>query len=121
MRFLSIYTPAASTAGVPPSKEHMERMGKLIEESMKAGWLLETGAMLPISKGGARVRSDGRQITVLDGPFAEAKEVIAGYALLEAQSREEVIGLVKQFLEVAGKGECDVQQIMEPDADFARP
>jgi hypothetical protein len=117
LKFLSIYTPDEKTAARGPAPEHMADMGKLIEEGMTAGWLLETGAMLPLAKGGARVRKAGGDVAVLDGPFAEAKEVIAGYAIISAGSRDEAIGLVRKFLKVAGDGECDLLQIMDQGAN----
>ena len=85
MKYLSLYTPGQRTG--PPSKEHMAEMGKLIEESMKSGELVSTGGLLPISKGGARVRRTGSEISVIDGPFTEAKEVVGGFAILEAKSQ----------------------------------
>jgi hypothetical protein len=121
MKFLSMYTPDQKSAGVPPSKEMMEKIDKFVEESMKAGKLLATGGLLPTSKGGARVRCSGGEITVTDGPFTEAKEVIAGFALLEAKSKEEAIEMAKRFLQIAGDGESDLRQIMEPGTDFERP
>ena len=108
MRFLSIYKhPETNT---PPSGEEMARMGKLIEEGMKAGWLLGTEGCLP-SALGARVRRSGEKITVTDGPFTEAKEVVGGFALLEASSKKEAIELVRAFLEVVGEGECEIRQL----------
>jgi hypothetical protein len=121
MRFLSIYTPDKKISGVPPSKEHMAEMEKLVEEATKAGTLLATGGLLPISKGGARVRCSGREITVIDGPFTESKELIAGFAILQAKSKEEAIEGTRRFLKVAGDGECELRQIMEPEGDFAKP
>jgi hypothetical protein len=111
MRFLSIYKTAET--GVPPTAEHMKTMQRLVEEGMKAGWLLATEGCLP-SALGARVRSSGGTVTVTDGPFAETKEVIGGFALLEASSKEEAIRLTKDFLEVAGDGECELRQIFTP-------
>jgi hypothetical protein len=96
----------------------MAEMGKLIEESMKAGTLLLTGGLLPISKGGARVRVSGGEISVLDGPFAEAKELIGGFAVIEAKSKEDAIEMTRRFLKVAGDGETELHQIMEPGVDF---
>jgi hypothetical protein len=108
MRFLSIYKhPERNT---PPSVEEMTRMEKLIEEGMKKGWLLGTEGCLP-SALGARVRRAGDKITVTDGPFTEAKEVVGGFALLEASSKEEAIRLVREFLEVVGEGECEIRQL----------
>ena len=111
MRFLSIYKTAET--GVPPTPEHMETMQRLIEEGMKAGWLLATEGCLPTALG-ARVRSSGGNVVVTDGPFAETKEVIAGFALLEAASKEEAIRMTKDFLKIAGDGECELRQIFTP-------
>jgi hypothetical protein len=114
MRFLSIYKTVETNA--PPSLEHMARMGKLIEESMKAGELVATEGCLP-SVLGARVRRSEGKVTVTDGPFAETKEVIGGFAILEANSKEEAIEIARRFLEVAGEGECEIRQICSaPDA-----
>ncbi|HEY3159041.1 MAG TPA: YciI family protein [Vicinamibacterales bacterium] len=108
MRFLSIFKTAET--GAPPTAEHMQTMQRLVEEGMKAGWLLATEGCLP-SALGARVRSSGGNVIVTDGPFAETKEVIAGFAVLEASSKAEAIQLARDFLEVAGDGECEVRQI----------
>ena len=111
MRFLSIYKTVETNT--PPSLEHMAQMGKLIEESMKAGVLLATEGCLP-SALGARVRRSEGKMTVTDGPFAETKEVIGGFAILQANSREEAIEIAKRFLDVAGEGECEIRQIFTP-------
>jgi hypothetical protein len=112
MKFLSLYKSVER--GVHPSQEEMSKMGKLIEEGMKAGWLLGTEGCLPSSLG-ARVRySDGKH-TVTDGPFTESKEVIGGFAILQANSKQEAIKLAKDFLEVVGGGECELRQIYEAD------
>jgi hypothetical protein len=108
MRFLSIYKTVETNT--PPSAEHVARMGQLIEESMKAGVLLATEGCLP-SALGARVRLSGGQITVTDGPFIESKELIGGFAVLQTNSKAEAIELAKEFLQVAGDGECEIRQI----------
>jgi len=110
MRFLSIYK--SRETGVPPSPEHIETMTKLIEEGMKSGWLVATEGCLP-SALGARVRRAESKTTVTDGPFSESKEVIGGFAILDAGSKQEAIQLVKRFLDVAGDGECEIRQIFE--------
>jgi hypothetical protein len=110
MKFLSIYKTAER--GVPPSPEEMNKMGKLVEEGMKAGWLLGTEGCLP-SALGARVRRSDGKLTVTDGPFTEAKELVGGFALLRANSKQEAIELAKQFLQLAGDGECEIRQIYE--------
>jgi hypothetical protein len=108
MRFLSIYKHAET--GLPPTPEEMARMGKLIEEWTKTGHLLGTEGCLPSVKG-AKVRRDGEKLTVIDGPFTETKEVVGGFALLEAKSKEEAIELLKIFLKVCGDGECELRQL----------
>lgn len=115
MKYLSIYTPDPRTANTPPSNEHMEQMGKLIEESIRAGTLVTTGAILPVSQGGARVRRTGEEIALVDGPFAESKEVIAGFAILEARSRDHLLEMARDFLKIAGDGLTEIYPIMEPD------
>jgi hypothetical protein len=84
----------------------------------KTGTLLTTGGLLPIAKGGVRVRRSGGEISVLDGPFAEAKELIGGFAVIEAKSKEDAIEMTRRFLKVAGDGETELHQIMEPGVDF---
>jgi hypothetical protein len=110
MRFLSLYKTVER--GVPPSQEEMAKMGELIEQGMKAGWLVSTEGCLPTALG-ARVRSSQGKVTVTDGPFTEAKEVVGGFAILQANSKEEAIQLVKDFLQAAGDGECELRQIYE--------
>jgi hypothetical protein len=112
MKFLSIYKSVERNA--PPSQEEMAKMGKLVEEGMKAGWLLATEGCLPTALG-ARVRNSNGKLTVTDGPFAEAKEVVGGFAILRANSKAEAIQLARDFLQVVGEGECELRQIFEMD------
>ena len=108
MRYLSIYKTVETNQ--PPTLEEMTAMGQLIEESMKSGELLATEGCLPSAKG-VRVRLSQGELVVTDGPFTESKEVIGGFAILEASSKEEAIRLAKDFLKVAGDGECELRQI----------
>jgi hypothetical protein len=112
MRFLSVYK--TKETGLPPTQEEMARMGKLIEDGMKAGFLLAVEGCMP-SATGARVRLSNGDLTVKDGPFTESKEIIGGLAILRANSKAEAIELAKQFLRVAGDGECELRQIFEAD------
>jgi hypothetical protein len=114
MKFLSIYKSVERST--PPTEEEMARMGKLIEEGMKAGWLVATEGCLPTALG-ARVRRSGSNLTVTDGPFTEAKEVVGGFAILKVSSKQEAIQLARNFLQVAGEGECELRQIYEQGAD----
>ena len=115
MRFLSIYKTVERTS--PPTQAEMATMGKLIAEAMKAGWLLATEGCLPTALGARVRRSDGK-VTVTDGPFAEAKEVVGGFAILKANSKQEAIELAKRFLGVVGQGECELRQLYESGGDL---
>jgi hypothetical protein len=110
MKFLSSYKTAER--GVPPTQAEMAAMGKLIDSGMKSGWLVATEGCLP-SAPGARVRLSAGNMTVTDGPFTEAKELVGGFAILRTNSKEEAIELAKQFLPVAGDGECELRQWYE--------
>lgn len=110
MRFLSIYKTVERAT--PPTPEEMAAMGKLIEEGMKKGWLLGTEGCLP-SALGARVRRSAGKTSVTDGPFTEAKELVGGFAILKANSKQEAIELARRFLQVVGEGECELRQLYE--------
>jgi hypothetical protein len=111
MRFLSIYKSVER--GLPPTQAEMDRMGKLIEEGMTTGWLVSTEGCLP-SALGVRVRSVRGNLTVTDGPFTEAKEVVGGFAILQADSKGEAVELARRFLSVVGgDGECEIRQLYE--------
>jgi hypothetical protein len=110
MKFLSVYKTAERNT--LPSQEEMDKMNKLIEEGMKAGWLLAVEGCMP-SATGARVRKANGKTTVTDGPFAETKELIGGLAILQANSKEHAIELTKYFIGRAEDGECELRQLYE--------
>jgi hypothetical protein len=110
MKFLSIYKSVETNT--PPTAEHMTNMTQLIEKHMKSGALVATEGCLP-SALGARVRLSDGKVTVTDGPFTESKEVVGGFAILQAKSKAEAIELAREFLDVAGEGECEIRQIFE--------
>ena len=93
-----------------------DAMGKFVQESMKNGSIIDTAGLQPTAKG-KRVRLSGGKLTVFDGPFAETREVIGGYALVEAKSNDEALALAKQFMELhrihwpAFEGECEVRPL----------
>jgi hypothetical protein len=106
-------------AGRPPDPKLMEAIGQHTEEMVKKGIVLETGGLLPSAKG-ARIRAAGGKLTVIDGPFAEAKELIGGYAILKASSKDEAIRLGSDFMKLhqqvlgpAWQGELEVRQLAE--------
>ena len=117
MKFLCIYKPAKPEGGLP-TPEEMTRMGALIEEGMKSGQLIATEGCMPSSLGAKVRRTDGK-FTVVDGPFSEAKEVIGGFALINASSKEHAIEIAQDFMNVAGDGEVEVRQIFETPECFA--
>lgn len=110
MRFLSIYKHVETNT--PPTAEEMETMGKLVEEGFQKGWLLATEGCLP-SALGARVRKENGEITATDGPFTEARELVGGFAILKANSREEAVQLAREFLGHVGDGECELRQLYD--------
>ena len=107
----------------PPPKQLMDAISKLAEEETKAGTMLGSGGLGPTAQG-ARVRLAGGQVTVTDGPFAETKEVVGGYAQFELKSKEEAIQSAVRFMELHRKywpeweGETEIRQIFGPE-DFA--
>lgn len=116
MRFLSMIRIDEST-GQQPSEQLMEDMGKLIDELMSEGKLVATAGLRP-TREGVRVRLRAGELSTVDGPFTETKEVVGGYAMLEAGSREEAIELVERFLEVHGDEweiECELRALDGPE------
>ena len=120
MRFMVITkaTPETEKAGAMPDPELLLEMGKYNEELMKAGVLLALDGLHPSSKG-ARVRFTGKSRTVIDGPFTEAKELIAGFWILQTKSLQEAIEWVKRAPSCGGDDyELEIRQIGEME-DFA--
>jgi len=121
MRFMMIVKHAEKQG--PPPKQLMDAIAKLAEEETKAGTMLGSGGLGPTAQG-ARVRLAGGRVTVTDGPFAETKEVVGGYAQFELKSKEEAIEGVVRFMELHRKywpeweGETEIRQIFGPE-DFA--
>ncbi|WP_433697842.1 YciI family protein [Nocardiopsis sp. CA-288880] len=106
MRFLMTTTPG----GAADDSLYTE-MAAFVEELTASGVLLATGGLEP---GGLRVTSAGDEITVTDGPFTEAREVAAGFALVEVRSREEALEVTRRFRRIVGDGESVVQQVFGP-------
>ena len=117
MRFLCLYK-SVKPEGAPPTQAEMEKMGKYIEQSFKEGTLLATEGCLPTALG-ARVKFSGKSRTVIDGPFTETKELIAGFWLWQVKSLEEAIEWVKRCPNCsAGDSEIEIRQVFEME-DFA--
>ncbi len=118
MRFMVMIRATKDTeAGMLPSQELLTEMGKFNEELVKAGVLLAGEGLHPSSKG-ARVRFSGDKRTVVDGPFAETKELIAGFWLWQVKSKEEAITWVKRCPNpTCAEGEIEIRQVFEAE-DF---
>ena len=118
MRFMVlIKANKDSEAGLMPSEQLLTEMGKFNEELVKAGVMLAGEGLHPSSKG-ARVQFSGEKRTVIDGPFAETKELIAGFWLWQVQSKEEAIEWVKRCPNpMGGESEIEIRQVFEAD-DF---
>lgn len=107
MRYMMLYKPGVESTA-PPTPEHVAEMDAFILEMKGEGSLLATGGLQHSAKG-ARVRVDHGNFAVTDGPFTEAKEVVAGYAIVQAKSTESAIEMAKRFLAVVGAGETEVR------------
>ncbi len=119
MRFMIIRKADSETeAGMMPTEDLLSAMGKYNEEMVKAGVMLEGSGLKP-SSAGARVSFANGKPTVTDGPFAETKELIAGYSIIEVGSKEEAIAWVKRWPAVDGHGaaQIEIRQVYEMD-DF---
>jgi hypothetical protein len=118
MRFMSfIYVDEGQ--GDPPQALY-EAMGPVIEQGFKSGQLVDTGGLSP-KEAAVNVRLAGNKISVTDGPFSEAKEMVGGYAVLECASREEAVQVAKDFLQLhlehwpGCRARCEVRQIFGPN------
>ena len=110
MRFMMI-VKAVENSG-PPPKELMEAIEKIAEEATKAGEMIESGGLASTATG-TRVRLSGGKLNVTDGPFTEAKELVGGFAIIQAGSKQEAIEHTKYFLQHAGGGETEIRQLYE--------
>lgn len=113
MRFMFI---VKATHFAPPTPELMEAMGKLADQETKAGRMLDSGGLTPIAAG-AEVRLRDGKVSVVDGPFVEAKEVIGGYAVFELKNKEEALASAMNFMQLhrdlqpGWEGTCEVREL----------
>ena len=121
MRYMIIVKATRdSEAGKMPSRDLLAEMGKFHEELARAGILRDASGLKP-SSAGWRIEYSGRKTTVVDGPFAETKELVAGYTIIEVESREEALEWTRRFPNPSidgGKGEIEVRELFGPD-EFA--
>ena len=119
MRFISMVKFAEAKAA-PPSKAFLEAMGQLTQDAAKAGCVMVEAEGLLDTSMGARVRLANSKVTVMDGPFAEAKEVVGGYAIFEVSSKAEMVEWTRRFMDLhrthipGWEGEAEIRQIAGP-------
>ena len=113
MKYFSIYIPDPKTNAGAPTGARKEEMDRFVGQSLSNGTLLMGGGFMSIARHGAVLRRANGQTNVIDGPYAESKELLGGFAMLEYPSREAAIEGARNFLQVAGDGECITYQIME--------
>ena len=114
MRFLG-YTLADESAPIPPPRPSLrEEMDTFVEEAIKAGVIVATGGLGPTAMGTKITLKDG-EFTVVDGPFAEAKELVGGWALLECRDMAEAVEWSKRFVSVLGEGEVRLRPVFGPE------
>jgi hypothetical protein len=120
MRFMMLVKSSENSG--PPPKELMDAIAKLAEEAVKSGTMVESGGLAPTAMS-TRVRLSRGQVTTIDGPFTEAKEVVGGYAVFELKSKQEAIEGAQHFMELHKKhwpgweGETEIRQMFGPE-DF---
>ena len=117
MRFMSIITTADTSM---PTPELMEAMGKLADREIKAGRMIDMGGLMPLAQG-VQVRIKDGELSVVDGPFVEAKEVIGGYAIFEFRNKEEALASAVEFMQLhrqhmpGWEGTCEVRAMAGPE------
>ena len=107
MRFLM----TVNGGGAAPDEQMYAEMGRFVEELTRAGVLLATGGL----DRGTHVAASGGNVTLTDGPFAESKEVIVSFALIEVRTRDEAVELARRFWKIGGEGEGDIRQVLGPE------
>ena len=118
MRYMMFIKHTQDYGKVQPPAGLYEDMGKFIEETTKSGNFVGGAGLQPMSAG-TRVRLKGGKITVIDGPFTESKEIVGGYAIIDAKSRDEALALARRFMELHLKhwptfdGECEMRPFEE--------
>jgi hypothetical protein len=117
MRFMYIVKHPGPSTQPPP--EMMEAMHKLADREIKAGRMLDNGGLMPVATG-AQVRIADHKLSVIDGPFVEAKEVIGGYAIFELRDKEEAVAMAREFMQLhldfmpGWEGTCEVRAFAGP-------
>jgi hypothetical protein len=122
MRFMYIVTSPQPNRGPTPAL--MEAMHKLADREIKAGRMIDSGGLMPVSTGAQVKISDGK-LSVVDGPFVEAKELIGGYAIFELRDKEEAVAAAVEFMQLhkqhmpGWEGTCEVRAFVTPGAEMS--
>ncbi|MDF2695633.1 MAG: hypothetical protein K0S65_4016 [Labilithrix sp.] len=111
MKFLMIYE--SNPSAPPPSPETLAKLGVYTQKMIASGTVVLTGGVVRPSKG-IRIANAGGKVTVTDGPFAETKELIDGFAIVEAKDKDAAIALSTEFMQIAGEGKGEILQLFEP-------
>ncbi|WP_437877566.1 YciI family protein [Sorangium sp. So ce513] len=109
-RYMAVHCHDAAEGGAPPAPALIERMGRLMEEMRQAGVLLAAEGLQPTAKG-ARIVSSGGKHTVIDGPFAESKELLGGYVIVDVPSMDDAKALALRYAEAVGDIEMDIRAL----------
>jgi hypothetical protein len=115
MRYM--YLVKTCHAGAPP-KRLFEELDKLAAKAIKSGAMIDSGGLMPLPMGGAHIKLEGGKVSVIDGPFAESREVVGGYAIFEFKTREEAIASGVEFMNVhkefgeGWEGTCEMRPMM---------
>ena len=99
MKFLMMIKHVESKPGVMPPQSLMDAMGEFVNEGFTKGWLKDTAGLQP-TKNAVRIRQKNGKLTVIDGPFTEAKEIVGGYAIVETKTRNEALEVARRFMEL---------------------
>jgi hypothetical protein len=117
MRFMYIVTSPKAHMG--PNQALLEAIHKIRDREIKAGRMIDDGGLMPVASG-ARVKISDNKLSVIDGPFVEAKEVIGGYAIFELRDKEEAVAMAKEFMQLHAdhmpdwEGTCEVRAFATP-------
>jgi hypothetical protein len=112
MRYFSIYIPDPKTNAGRPEGQRKQAMDAFVKDAVARGELIMGGGFLSLKEHGVVMRRTDGKSSVIDGPYAESKELLGGFAMLEYASREAAIDGARRFMDVAGDGECVTYQIM---------
>ncbi len=112
MRYMIMFKADSDTEAAAPACIALPEMQRFIGELQSEGILIATEGLQPSERGAARLRRSGGKVSVMDGPFTEAKELVAGFVLVEVPSKEAAVELTHRFLEIAGEAAAEVREVI---------